>query len=83
MIIRLTTSYYIFNLTIKYWSGAERKKDDEALALIASILETPHIDNTRSLRVLFYKDDQPALFDGYNKRRVCFAISLEYLNLLK
>ncbi|KAL6190473.1 hypothetical protein ACLB2K_036870 [Fragaria x ananassa] len=48
----------------------QRKKDDEALAAIAYILETPHIDNTKTLRVLFYKDDQPALYDGYNKRRV-------------
>ncbi|PQQ05207.1 protein SIEVE ELEMENT OCCLUSION B-like [Prunus yedoensis var. nudiflora] len=48
----------------------KRKKDDEALALIGSILETPHIDNTKPLRVLFYKDDLPALYDCYNKKRV-------------
>ncbi|PRQ40118.1 putative sieve element occlusion [Rosa chinensis] len=48
----------------------QRKKDDEALAAIAYILETPHIDNTKTLRVLFFKDDQPALYDGYSKRRV-------------
>ncbi|KAL6186430.1 hypothetical protein ACLB2K_042550 [Fragaria x ananassa] len=45
-------------------------KDDEAFAAIGRILELPHIDNTKPLRVLFYKDDQPALFDGYNKKRV-------------
>ncbi|XP_021818481.1 protein SIEVE ELEMENT OCCLUSION B-like [Prunus avium] len=48
----------------------KRKKDDEALALIGNILETPHIDNTKPLRVLFYKDDLPALYDCYNKKRV-------------
>ncbi|KAM0987590.1 hypothetical protein EV2_012085 [Malus domestica] len=48
----------------------QRKKDDEALAAIAYILETPHIDNTKPLRVLFYKDDLPALYDCYTKKRV-------------
>ncbi|XP_050372121.1 protein SIEVE ELEMENT OCCLUSION B-like [Argentina anserina] len=47
-----------------------KKKDDEALGAIEYILGTPHIDNTKTLRVLFYKDDQPALYDGYNKKRV-------------
>ncbi|CAL8994110.1 unnamed protein product [Prunus brigantina] len=54
----------------KLYEIIKRKKDDEALAAIAYILETPHIDNVKPLRVLFYKDDLPALYDCYNKKRV-------------
>ncbi|KAL6193244.1 hypothetical protein ACLB2K_034328 [Fragaria x ananassa] len=53
----------LHELTRKY-------RDEEAFAAIERILESPHIDNSKPLRVLFYKDDQPALFDGYNKKRV-------------
>lgn len=59
--------------------AAERIKDEDAFNAIARILESPHIDNSKPLRVLFYKDDQPALYDGLNKKRVCFKI---YLSLL-
>ncbi|KAL6188120.1 hypothetical protein ACLB2K_039514 [Fragaria x ananassa] len=48
----------------------QRKKDDEALAAITDILENPHVDNIKPLKVLFFKDDQPALYDCYRKRRV-------------
>ncbi|XP_050372450.1 protein SIEVE ELEMENT OCCLUSION B-like [Argentina anserina] len=48
----------------------QKFRDEEAFNAIARILESPHIDNSKPLRVLFYKDDQPALFDGYNKKRV-------------
>ncbi|XP_048440667.1 protein SIEVE ELEMENT OCCLUSION A-like [Pyrus x bretschneideri] len=47
-----------------------KNKEEEAFNTIARILETPHMDNSKPLRVLFYKDDQPALYDGYNKKRV-------------
>ncbi|KAM5568004.1 protein SIEVE ELEMENT OCCLUSION B [Rosa sericea] len=48
----------------------QKFRDEEAFNAIARILESPHIDNSKPLRVLFYKDDQPALYDGYNKKRV-------------
>ncbi|CAN6676246.1 unnamed protein product [Malus baccata var. baccata] len=48
----------------------QKNKEEEAFNAIARILETPHMDNSKPLRVLFYKDDQPALYDGYSKKRV-------------
>ncbi|KAM1215192.1 hypothetical protein ACFX2I_011623 [Malus domestica] len=48
----------------------QKNKDEDAFNAIARILETPHIDNSKPLKVLFYKDDQPALYDCYNKKRV-------------
>ncbi|CAB4294865.1 unnamed protein product [Prunus armeniaca] len=48
----------------------QKIKDEDAFNAIARILESPHIDNSKPLRVLFYKDDQPALYDGLNKKRV-------------
>lgn len=57
-------------LTNETSSNTERKKDDEALAAITDILENPHVDNIKPLKVLFFKDDQPALYDCYRKRRV-------------
>ncbi|KAB2609815.1 hypothetical protein D8674_037160 [Pyrus ussuriensis x Pyrus communis] len=48
----------------------KRKKEEQELSEISYILESPHIDNSKPLRVLFYKDDQPALYDCYNKKRV-------------
>ncbi|PQP95737.1 protein SIEVE ELEMENT OCCLUSION A [Prunus yedoensis var. nudiflora] len=54
----------------KLYQIIQKIKDEDAFNAIARILETPHIDNTKPLRVLFYKDDQPALYDCFNKKRV-------------
>ncbi|XP_061992457.1 protein SIEVE ELEMENT OCCLUSION B-like [Rosa rugosa] len=56
------------------FDAIQRKKDDEALAAIAYILENPHVDNMKPLKVLFFKDDQPALYDCYRKRRVSIGL---------
>ncbi|KAM5568003.1 protein SIEVE ELEMENT OCCLUSION B-like [Rosa sericea] len=56
------------------YDAIQRKKDDEALAAIAYILENPHVDNIKPLKVLFFKDDQPALYDCYRKRRVSIGL---------
>ncbi|PQQ05206.1 protein SIEVE ELEMENT OCCLUSION B-like [Prunus yedoensis var. nudiflora] len=54
----------------KLYQIIQKIRDEDAFNAIARILETPHIDNTKPLRVLFYKDDQPALYDCFNKKRV-------------
>ncbi|XP_024196631.1 protein SIEVE ELEMENT OCCLUSION B [Rosa chinensis] len=56
------------------FDAIQRKKDDEALAAIAYILENPHVDNMKPLKVLFFKDNQPALYDCYRKRRVSIGL---------
>nr|XP_017224423.1 PREDICTED: protein SIEVE ELEMENT OCCLUSION B-like isoform X3 [Daucus carota subsp. sativus] len=46
-------------------------KNDEAYKTLVRMLETPHIDNTKFLKALIYpKDDQLPLYDGYTRRRV-------------
>ncbi|XP_050131106.1 protein SIEVE ELEMENT OCCLUSION B-like isoform X2 [Malus sylvestris] len=46
------------------------KKEEQELCEIAYIVESPHIDNTKPLRVVFDNDDKPALYDCYSKKRV-------------
>ncbi|XP_050373630.1 protein SIEVE ELEMENT OCCLUSION B-like [Argentina anserina] len=55
------------------YDAIKRKKDDKDLAAIAYILENPHLDNIKPLKVLFFKD-QPALYDCYRKRRVSIGL---------
>ncbi|KAM1134756.1 hypothetical protein ACFX19_044549 [Malus domestica] len=48
---------------------AEEKKAVQEVEALARALEKPHIDNTKPLRCLFYKDDLSELYD-YKKKTV-------------
>lgn len=50
----------------------EKKKDDEILDGIARVLESSHIDNSKSLNILFHENGhQQALFDCLHQNLVC------------
>ncbi|PON74659.1 Sieve element occlusion [Trema orientale] len=55
-----------------FYRFIEKKKDDERLNATARVLESSHIDNSKSLKVLFQvnDDDQKVLFDCLHQKLV-------------
>lgn len=55
------------------WVNVDEKRHIEAYLTLVRLFETPHLDNIKILKALIYaKEDQLPLFDGSNKKRVCY-----------
>ena len=68
---QLMYHFCICNSRIFVCQLSDMMKNDEAYKTLVRMLETPHIDNTKFLKALIYpKDDQLPLYDGYTRRRV-------------
>lgn len=64
-------------------NNAAQKKDEEAYASYLHTIETPHVDNSKSLRLTFPSKDDMPFYDCLHKRKVCSAISTLVFTLSK
>ncbi|XP_057949399.1 protein SIEVE ELEMENT OCCLUSION B-like [Malania oleifera] len=61
---------HLMNQLIRCYQHIDEKRHIEAYQTLVRLFEVPHLDNMKILKALIYaKDDQQPLFDGFTKRR--------------